>query len=245
MSGRSAAGRVLSKRPAPAPLLLMHRAITWPSRYLETVPARRIGSVTGHSATRPRLGRSSPRVWKEPTRPPPPPALFGSSEEEARPLTHVNRQARQDRRESNSVNAQAQPRAREARPSAGTAGWATICLLHANVEPLTNVSYSLSNVTPDARSRETSNRWVSNRNNGDGDVQDAYMKLLCRKRSDHRSSMVRSQVVSNGMSVAPLEATVQRCKYLGLHGFQKYHPRAHVLDDSVEPRLAFLHAAKQ
>src|SRR5688572_30336085 len=51
----SAADRVLSERPAPAPFLRQHRATTWPTRYLGMVPARRIGSVTGHSATRPRL----------------------------------------------------------------------------------------------------------------------------------------------------------------------------------------------
>jgi len=47
------------------------RAITWPSRYLDSVPARTIGSVTGHSATRPRLAHKSYRVerarWTAPT----------------------------------------------------------------------------------------------------------------------------------------------------------------------------------
>src|SRR5687767_6453945 len=58
VGGFSAAGRFLSERPAPAPILLAPSRLPLGHRVsLRLYPPGRIGSVTGHSATRPRLGR--------------------------------------------------------------------------------------------------------------------------------------------------------------------------------------------
>src|SRR5688572_16265782 len=58
-----AAGRVLSERPAPAPILLTLSGLPLGHRVsLRLYRPGRIGSVTGQSATRPRLADSSNRV---------------------------------------------------------------------------------------------------------------------------------------------------------------------------------------